>query len=151
MIHWMKTAVGAAATLLLIGGTVQGDEIEARSRALTHSDAAIILAKYSGYFNRYVDPDAGLNECVVFLNKTGIYFGLMEILNETEFTHEDCARAMGQIDLVLSGEALYSHGKVKLPKGIETWEEFCSMHGVNYAAAHQMMLKMVNSGGTRSK
>ena len=47
---------------------------------LTHADAAVILAKYSGFFDRYIEADASLNDCVSFLNRAGIYFGLMEIV-----------------------------------------------------------------------
>ncbi len=94
----------------------------------THGDAAVILAKYSGLFDRYVSKDSTLNECVAFLNKHGIYFGLMEVVGGNEFTLRDCARAMGQIELVLTGEADYLAGKVLLPKDIDSWENFCTMN-----------------------
>jgi hypothetical protein len=109
----------------------------------THADAAVILAKFSGLFDRYLAPDATLNDCVAFLNKTGIYFGLMEVVNGSEFSVRDCARAMGQIDLVLSGEAEYSGGKVKLPKGIDSWEDLCIMNSVKYIEAYQTMLEVL--------
>ena len=105
--------------------------------------------KYSGFFDRYVDEDADLNECVAFLNTTGIYFGLMEVVNGTEFTAEDCARAMGQIDLVLSGDAEFSMGKVKLPKGIDSWNEFCIMNGIKYVEGHRVMLEILNVADAR--
>lgn len=136
-------------TVFLVGGCAWGGDGGDRKTVLTHADAAIILAKYAGFFDRYVDKDADLNECVVFLNKTGIYFGWLEVVNGTEFTVEDCARAMGQIDLVLSGEAEFSIGKVKLPKGIESWHDFCNMHGVGYVEGHRAMLKMVNVNDAR--
>lgn len=100
--------------------------------APTHADAAVILAKHSGLFDRYVSKDATLNDCVSFLNKHGIYFGLMEVVNGSEFTLADCARVMGQVELVFSGEAEYLAGKVMLPKGIATWKDFCTMEGVDY-------------------
>jgi hypothetical protein len=81
--------------------------------------------------------------------KTGIYFGLLEVVNGKEYTVEDCARSMGQIDLVLRGEAGFSMGKVKLPKGIESWADFCTMNGVGYAEGHRAMLKIVNETGAR--
>lgn len=115
----------------------------------THADAAVILAKYSGFFNRYVDEDADLDECVAFLNKTGIYFGLLEVVNGSEFTVGDCARALGQTNLVLSGEAGFFLGKVKLPKGIESWEEFCTMHGVEYVKGFRAMVEMLDMAGVR--
>jgi hypothetical protein len=131
--------------LLCLNIAAGADDGEDRT-ALTHADAAIILAKYSGYFDRYVAKDAGLNECVSFLNKTGVYFGLLQVLNGSEFTEEDCARAMGQIDLILSGHAEFSMGKVMLPKGIVSWKEFCIMHGVGYAEGYRVMLKIRNAG-----
>jgi hypothetical protein len=133
----------------LLGGFARAEEDSARARAPTHADAAIILAKYSGFFDRYVTTEADLDECLAFLNKTGIYFGWLEVLNGTEFTVEDCARSMGQIDLVLSGEAEFSMGKVKLPKGIVSWMDFCIMNGVGYAEGHRAMLEIVNMKDAR--
>ena len=137
--------------VLLLGGFAWGGDGGDRKRVLTHADAAVFLAKYSGYFDRYVDKDADLDECVAFLNKTGIYFGLLEVVNGSEFTVEDCARSMGQIDLVLSGEAGFSMGKVKLPKGIESWADFCTMHGVGYVEGHRVMVKMRDAAGARKE
>jgi hypothetical protein len=106
---------------------------------LTHADAAVILAKYSGFFDRYVVADAKLNECVVFLNKTGVYFGLLAVVNGTEFSEKDAAKALGQIDLVLTGKAKFSAGKVILPKEFASWQEFCRMNQVKYIAVYQTM------------
>lgn len=125
----------------------EAQEAKERGGVLTHADAAVILAKYSGYFDRYVADDAELEECVAFLNKTGIYFGLMEVVNGREFTRSDAARALGQIDLVLNGEAKYSGGKVKLPKGVESWEEYCTMNRVEFAKVHRIMLKVLHMAG----
>ena len=111
------------------------------SPVLTHADAAVILAKYSGFFDRYVTADASLNDCVGFLNKTGIYFGLMEVLDRKEFTRHDFARVMGQMALVFDGEAEYDGGKVKLPNGIASWEAFCTMNEINFIEGYQSMLE----------
>lgn len=108
---------------------------------LTHADASVILAKYAGFFDRYIAPDASVNDCVAFLNRTGVYFGLMEVVNGTEFTQSDFARSMGQIVLVLDGDAEYEGGKVKLPNGVASWEGFCTMNGVGFAQDFQAMLK----------
>lgn len=109
----------------------------------THADAAVLLAKYSGFFDGHVAEDADLNECVAFLNKIGVYFGLMEVVNGSEFTKKDCAKAMGQIELVLNGEAEYFVGKVKLPKGLESWADYCTMNGVDYVSAYRTMVEML--------
>jgi hypothetical protein len=106
---------------------------------LSHADAAVILAKYSGFFDRYISQDANLNSCVSFLNKTGIYFGLKEVLDGSVFTEHDFARAAGQMALVFGGDAEYESGKVKLPKSIASWEEFCTMNDINYVQGHQGM------------
>ena len=127
---------------LFFAGLVWGGG-EGQAPALTHADAAVILAKYSGFFDRYVDKDADLNECVAFLNKIGVYFGLMEVVNHSDFTVEDCARSMGQIELVLSGEAVFVSGKVKLPKGVESWGDFCIMNEIKYVEGHQAMLNLL--------
>ena len=143
-------ATGTVLAFLFCAVCAQSAAPAKAERVLTHADAAVILAKYSGYFDRYVDPDADLTDCVAFLNRTGIYFGLMEVVNGDEFTVTDCARAMGQIDLVLSGRAVFLHGKVKLPKGIATWEEFCIMHGVRYVRGHRAMQEILRIGDGRN-
>jgi hypothetical protein len=125
----------------LLAGTARSEnEAEPSDSVLTHADAAMILAKYSGLFDRYVSEDADLNECVAFLNQTGIYFGLMEVINGSEFTVKDCARSMGQVELVLSGEAEYLNGKVKLPKDVETWTDFCILNNIKFNEGYQAML-----------
>lgn len=120
---------------LLVCAGLAGDNDD-KQPIPTHADAAVILAKYSGLFDRYISPDATLNECVGFLNKTGVYFGLMEVVGGKVFTVTDCARVMGQIELVFSGEAEYVGGKVKLPANIDSWEEFCIINAVEYTQGY---------------
>ncbi len=103
----------------------------------THADAAIILSKFSGLFDRYIPEDATLNDCVAFLNKAGIYFGLMEVLNGSEFTVHDSARVMGQMNLLFAGEARFLAGKVRLPSGIASWEDFCMLNDVKYVEGYE--------------
>lgn len=128
---------------LTAGGALADDGAKEATPTLTHADAAVILAKYLGFFDRYVDEDADLNECVAFLNKTGIYFGLMEVVNGSEFTLKDSARSLGQVELVLTGEAEFSGGKVERPKGVDSWEEFCIMNRVEYVDAYDAMLGLL--------
>ena len=149
MMDASKLTAWLISSILCVNAAAGADIPEDRKPLLTHADAAEILAKYSGYFDRYVAKDAGLNECAVFLNKTGIYFSLLKVLNGTEFTEDDCARAMGQIDLILSGHAEFSMGKVKLPTGIVSWKEFCTMHGVDYAEGYRVMLRIRNAGSAQ--
>ena len=151
MMTLFKRMVWLLVAVLCLNEAARAEDRSEHKPVLTHADAAIILAKYAGYFDRYVKKDADLNECVAFLNKTGIYFGLLEVVNGSEFTVEDCARSMGQIDLVLSGNAEFSMGKVKLPKGIVSWKEFCTMHGVEYVEGYRVMLKIRNVGNARKE
>ena len=145
------SALALCAMIFAAGAWAAGKQgPEGAKLTLTHADAAVILAKYSGLFDRYVDADAGLTECVSFLNKTGVYFGLMEVVNGSEFGLKDAARVFGQIDLVLNGEAEYAGGKVKLPKGIESWEEYCTMNNVEYIQAHRAMLEVLQAADARA-
>ena len=98
----------------------------------THADAAYIIFHYSGLFDRYGTQDANINDCVAFFNEHGVYFGLLEVVSGREFTRTDCARVMGQIWLVFSGDAEYIGGKVKLPKGVDSWEAFCIMEDIKF-------------------
>lgn len=149
MSHMSKLVYALLLAFFLLGSFARAEEDATRARVPTHADAAIILAKYAGFFDRYVTTDADLDECLAFLNKTGVYFGWLEVLNGTEFTVEDCARSMGQIDLILSGEAEFSVGKVKLPKGIVSWMDFCIMNGVGYVEGYRAMLEIVNMKDAR--
>jgi hypothetical protein len=106
----------------------------------THADAAFIITNYSGLFDHFGPQDATTSECVSFLNDHGVYFGLLEVVSGAEFTRKDCARVMGQISLVFSGDADYIGGKVKLPKGVDSWEAFCIMEGVKYVEAYEAIL-----------
>jgi hypothetical protein len=109
---------------------------------LTHADAAVLIGA-GGLFRRELAYNASVSECVAVLNRHGIYFGLLEVLNGSEFTKSDCARVMGQIDLILSGEAVVEYGRVKLPKFVASWEELCMINDVNYAGSYSNMLKLV--------
>ncbi|HSR88171.1 MAG TPA: hypothetical protein VLL07_04405 [Pontiella sp.] len=109
----------------------------------THADAAYIIFKYSGLFDRYGTQDANIDDCVAFLNDHGVYFGLLEVVSGSEFTLKDCARVMGQISLVFSGDAEYLGGKVILPKDVASWEAFCIMNEVEYVQAYEAVRNAV--------
>ncbi len=127
--------------LIALSVSVYGQGVERQNMPVpTHADAAVFLAKYSGLFDRYVSQDATLNDCVSFLNQTGIYFGLLEIVNHSDFTPKDCARVMGQINLVFSGDADYVAGKVKLPSGIDSWESFCILNDIQYVQGYENLV-----------
>lgn len=111
----------------------------------THADAAFIIVKYSGLFDRYGLQDATLNECVAFLNEHGVYFGLLEVVSGKEFTLKDCARVMGQIRLVFSGDADYLGGKVMLPKDVDSWETFCIMNEIRFVEAYEAIRNAVQT------
>jgi len=128
--------------------TAGQNEVSSEAQVVpTHADAAFIIAKYSGLFDRYVSPDASLNECVAFLNDHGVYFGLMEVVSGQEFTLSDCARVMGQIRLVFSGDAEYLGGKVKLPKDVDSWETFCIMNEIRFLEAYEAVRNAVRKPG----
>ena len=110
---------------------------------VTHADAAFMFAKYSGLFDRYVGRDADLSECVSFLNEAGIYFGFLEIATGVEFKVEDCARAMGQAELVFSGRAEFVGGKVKLPDEVLNWEEYCNLNRIKYVHGYESMKELL--------
>lgn len=117
----------------------------------THADAAFIITNYLGLFDRSGPQDATTSECVAFLNDHGVYFGLLEVVSGTEFTRKDCARVMGQISLVFSGDAEYVGGKVKLPKGVDSWEAFCIMEGVKFIETYEAILNAVRGADKISR
>ena len=127
--------------LLASTGVAVPKKAEGADAVPTFADAVVILAKYSGLFDRYVSKDASLDDCFSFLNSKGIYFGMMEVAGGVKFGKNDCARVMGQIELVMSGEAEYSMGKVKLPKGIDSWTDFCIMNDIQYMQGYAHVIK----------
>jgi hypothetical protein len=136
--NYKRLVVGAlVSSICLVCAGADSEEISQQKIIPSHADAAVILAKYSGLFDRYVPQTATLNDCVSFMNEQGIYFGLMEVVNNSEFTLKDCARVMGQIELIFSGSAEFQMGKVLLPKGIASWEEFCIMEDVDYTQGYE--------------
>jgi hypothetical protein len=117
----------------------------------THADAAFIITKYSGLFDRYGMQDASIKECVSFLNDHGVYFGLLEVVSGTEFTRKDCARVMGQIRLVFSGDAEYMGGKVKLQKDVDSWESFCIMGDIKFVEAYEVIVDTVSKANEMNR
>lgn len=120
------------------------DDAARQSTVPTQAEAAIIFSRELGMFDRYVAWDASRSECVTFLNRQGVYFGLLEVTRGGDFTLHDCARVMGQLSLLFSGEAEYLAGKVKLPKGIDSWEEFCILNDVKYVQGFESLVQMVD-------
>ena len=137
---YLKVRVVTFLSVFLFGVCVMGAEDGSAEIVPTHADAVMFFAKYSGLFDRYVSADASLNDCVSFLNGSGVYFGLLEVVNGSAFRVKDCARVMGQMNLVFSGEADYLHGKVKLPLGVASWEEFCILNNVKYADGYRRLV-----------
>ena len=127
----------------LIVTAVPDEQASEKQILPTHADAAYIIFKYSGFFDRYGTQDANISDCVAFLNDHGVYFGLLEVVSGSEFTLKDCARVMGQIRLILSGDAEYLGGKVILPKDVASWEAFCIMNDVGYVEAYEAILNTV--------
>lgn len=137
----VKSAVCLALAVMFGSGAVWGQRAGAVDvePVPTHADAAVLLAKFWGLFDRYVEQDADLNECVAFLNRQGIYFGLLEVASGSEFTRDDCARVMGQINLLFLGEAELVQGRVELPAGVESWSDYCVLNDVAFETTYQSM------------
>lgn len=130
---------------LALAFSARPDSSSSESRIVpTHADAAYIIFKFSGLFDRYGTQDADISDCVSFLNDHGVYFGLLEVVSGEEFTLKDCARVMGQISLIFSGDAEYLGGKVMLPKDVASWESFCIMNEVKYVETYEAVLNAVH-------
>ena len=106
MWQWIKFYKIMILMLICLLGTVESfAEGEYR---LTHGDAAQILCRYSGLLDRHVADDASLGTCVQLLNDIGITFELMAIIDQQLFKQSDCARVMGQLEILFSGPVLYN-------------------------------------------
>lgn len=152
MIRLSKSIVFALSLLLLpIAFGVERQEEDGQDAFVSFKDAAVVFAKYSGWFDRYIASDADLGECVAFLNKTGIYFGMLEVATGAEFTVQDCARTMGQAELVFSGDADFVGGKVKLPEQMASWMEYCNLNDIEYVRAFGTMKEMLRVADQKNR
>ncbi len=136
----LRRAFLAAATLLVLNVAASEAENKAQEIVPTHADAALVFAKYTGLFERYIPEDAPLGECVSFLNGVGIYFGMLDVVNGSEFSIKDCARVMGQMNLLFSGEAQFVAGKVALPNNVDSWQKFCILNNVDYVQGYRELI-----------
>jgi hypothetical protein len=70
---------------------------------------------------------------------------IQKIIRKAPFTKKDSARVMGQIDLLFLGEAQRSiDGEIVLPEGLDSWEEYCTINGVEFLEAYKTMVKMLH-------
>ena len=108
---------------------------------LTRQKVAGFLAKEAGLFKRYVPAKADDQWCVDFLSKLGVQLYLKGESNETGFSKKDMARVLGQIELLLNGEATYLNGGIELPENMKSWIEFCVINKVAYRATYEAVSK----------
>ncbi|AKJ65175.1 hypothetical protein L21SP4_01940 [Kiritimatiella glycovorans] len=111
---------------------------------VTYAVAATVLAH--GTFHRYVDREAGLNQCVQFLNAHGIHIdsaGLSEPLPKKEL-----ARLVAQSVLVRTGEAEYESGRVILPPDADSWVDYCLLYDINVDHAWAKLMDFVRENAS---
>jgi len=128
-----------------------GKETAADSAAPTCADAAVIVAKYMGFFDRYLGSGATLSECVAFLNAHGVRFEVEDVVTGKTFSSEDCARVLGQVALLLGGNARLSGRSIELEKGFDSWSEFCTMRGIDYKGVYRSMTETIRSARGKRK
>lgn len=122
------------------------EEVVPEKVVVTHRDAVVFFAKYLGYFDEYLDEDASGPECLSFLNRIGVCFSMQNISSRAEFTQKDCAKVVGQLRLIFSGEAEHEFGKVGevlLPKDIDSWIQYCIMNDVDYKEIFRVFEEVV--------
>ena len=91
---------------------------------------AVFAAKE--YFGYYVAPDATMEKCIVFLNKKGMRFSPLELMDPSRVvTKEDFARAAGQAKLLYLGEAELENGCIKKPLESESWIDYCLLNDID--------------------
>ncbi len=93
-------------------------------------DLAVLLAK--GCFGGYVKQDVSLEQCAAFLNSKGICFSLFDLMDTNKaVTKEDCARVVGQSELLFSGEAEVVNGCINKPLEAKTWVDYCLLNDID--------------------
>ena len=99
--------------------------------------------KYSGLFDRHIQPDYSVIECVNFLNNNGIKVNWLDFYQNKPVNEDEMARIVGQTFLMLSGEKRI--GTVyTLPKSFNTWQQFCNINGLNYKKSYKDLLYIIN-------
>lgn len=111
---------------------------------LTQVDAAVLIARYSGFFDRYISEEGTPSECLQFLNEQGIVFDMLGVLEGREYTEAEHARVMTQIDLILSGRVTVgSIGGVDLPREYGSWEEYCLLNNIHYKESYKRLVEII--------
>ena len=102
------------------------------AQAAVFGDLAVFAAK--AYFGGYVAQNASMEQCVVFLNKRGVCFSLLDLMNSSkDVTQEDFARATGQSKLLFLGCAELENGCIKKPLEAESWVDYCLLNDIDLA------------------
>ena len=109
------------AIFFISGGFVQAEP--------TFADMAVLLAK--GQFKEHVSADVSLEECASFLNKQGICFSFLDLIDSSkQVTKEDFARVLGQSRLLFLGEAELINGCIQRPNETESWVDYCLLNDI---------------------
>ena len=126
-------------SVLALAATKESKPARKTNAILTCQKVARFLVKESGQFKRYVPAKADDKWCVDFLSKLGVQLYLKGESNQTGFSKKDMARVLGQIELLLNGEATYLNGGIQLPENIKSWVEFCTLNKVEYRMPYKAM------------
>ena len=100
--------------------------------------------KHSGLFDRHIQPDYSVSECVDFLNQNGIKINWIDVYQNRSFDEKSMARITGQTFLLLSG-AGKSGAAYTLPSEFETWYQFCEIYGLEYKKSYKKLLTIFNN------
>ena len=137
----MKTFRQSMFVFLLVCGPL----FAASAAQPTFEDLAVLLAK--GYFKKNISADAGVKQCVAFLNKQGVCFSLFDLMDPAAVvSREDFAKAVGQSTLLFRGEAKRVGGCIAKPDGIETWVDYCLLNDVSSGNRWTQFLKRTETG-----
>jgi hypothetical protein len=113
--------------------------------APTFGDLAVVIAK--GYFQGHVSQDAPVEDCVSFLNGSGVCFSLFDVMDSNiAVGKEDFARAVGRSTLLFTGEAELSDGCIELPKESGSWVDFCFLNDVTFTSYWDQFLQRTKDG-----
>lgn len=112
---------------------------------LNHEQFAIIYVKHSGLFDRHIDKNFSIADCVTFLQANGIELDWLDVITKKNFTRFDMARVVGQSYLLFAGKENRNDGSYILPDGYEGWDEYCDLHGLNYQLTYEVLCKTINN------
>ena len=115
------------------------------SSAMNYTFFISYYVKYSGLFDRHINENYSVLDCVHFLNSNGIKVDWISVYENKPFDLKCMARISGQTFLMFGGDIKHDSGFYELPEKFNSWEEFCVINNLDYLKTFNNLLEISNN------